>query len=139
MTFDDWLELVPDEIRADSAWKIEAYRLGLFLADLARKDFDVLCKHPKAKEHCDQLLRAASRISANVIEGYSRDTGKARSTFYEYAVGSAREARDWYFKARSVFASAVVTHRIDLCTQIIKLCLTMCANERRRNRRASSE
>jgi four helix bundle protein len=139
MTFDDWMSEGPDEIKLDSAWKIEAYRLALFLADLSWKDFDLVAKHPKAREHSDQLLRAASKISANVIEGYSRDTGKARSTFYEYAVGSARETRDWYFKVRHAMRSTVVEHRIDLCTQIVKLCLTMCANERQKNRRASGD
>ncbi len=36
-------------------------------------------------------------IRANIAEGYSRGTGKDRARFYEYALGSARESRDWYF------------------------------------------
>ncbi|MFQ5594528.1 MAG: four helix bundle protein, partial [Anaerolineae bacterium] len=46
----------------------------------------------------DQLYRALVSISSNIAEGYSRGTGKGRAQFYEYALGSARESRDWYFK-----------------------------------------
>lgn len=137
MTFEEWAESVPSAIREDTVWRIEAYRLSLFLADLAWIDFDALQRKPKAEEHRSQLLRASSRISANIVEGYSRDNGKARATYYEYAVGSTRETRDWYFKVRSLLKPRVVEHRIDLCTQITKLCIRMCSNERKTNRRAS--
>jgi hypothetical protein len=30
MTYDDWEELVPAQIKGDSLWRVEAYRLGLF-------------------------------------------------------------------------------------------------------------
>jgi hypothetical protein len=34
MNYEEWLSGVPEEIRADSLWKVEAYRLALFAADL---------------------------------------------------------------------------------------------------------
>ncbi|MBC7896698.1 MAG: four helix bundle protein, partial [Cytophagaceae bacterium] len=43
-----------------------------------------------------QLLRAVDSISANIAEGYSRFSGRERARFYEIALGSAREAREWY-------------------------------------------
>jgi four helix bundle protein len=52
----------------------------------------------------DQLYEAVGSVSANLAEGYSRGTGKDRARFYEYALGSARESRDWYFKARPFWA-----------------------------------
>ena len=45
----------------------------------------------------DQLYRSLGSIGANLAEGYSRGTGKDRAHFYEYALGSARESRDWYY------------------------------------------
>ena len=73
--------------------------------------------------------------SACIAEGYSRGTGKGRATFYEYALGSAREARDWYYKGRQALIKKVALHRIDLCSQLIRLLITMTSNERRENRR----
>jgi hypothetical protein len=50
----------------------------------------------------------------------------------EYALGSARESRDWYYKSRHVLTELVVEHRVDLCSQIIRLLLTMLPDERHR-------
>lgn len=65
-----------------------------------------------------------------LAEGYSRGTGKDRARFYEYALGSARESRDWYFKGRHILGEAIVVHRIQLITQIIRLLLTMVPQQR---------
>ena len=132
MTYEEWEEGVPEEIRGDTLWSMKAYRLGLFLSDLVWRDADKLLRNPKSRETADQLVRAAGKISACIAEGYTRNTGKARSTFYEYACGSAREARDWYYKSRSVFDAKLIAHRLDLTTQIIRLTLKMIATERRR-------
>ncbi|MFQ6101397.1 MAG: hypothetical protein ACE5OS_09210 [Anaerolineae bacterium] len=43
---------------------------------------------------------------------------------------SARESRDWYFKGRHVVGKSVVSHRLDLLTQIIRLLLTMVPQRR---------
>jgi four helix bundle protein len=135
VNFEDWEARVPAEIREDSLWKMESYRLGLFLSDLAWVDAGKLLKDVRSAGLADQLCRAVSRISSNVAEGYSRGTGKSRSTYYEYALGSTREARDWYYKGRRVLKERVTTHRIDLCTQLTKLLVRMVGNERRENRR----
>jgi four helix bundle protein len=111
---------------------------GAVLSDLAWNDAGKLLLNRRTSAVADQLYRSTGNISSNVSEGYSRNTGKARATYYEYAVGSARESRDWYFKARRVLSIRVVQHRIELCTQIIRLTLRMIANERRSNRRISA-
>ena len=64
------------------------------------------------------LYRSVGSVSANIAEGYSRGTGKDRARFYEYALGSARESRDWYFKARHILGNEVVTHRLSLLTEV---------------------
>jgi four helix bundle protein len=138
MTYDDWERSVPCEIRNDTLWSVESYRLGLFLSDLTWKDVTRLLRDRRTQCIADQLYRAAGNVSSNIGEGYSRGTGKDRARFYEYALGSARESRDWYFKARHVLSTRVVEHRVDLCTQIIRLSLAMVARERRTNRKIAA-
>ena len=135
MTFEDWQLGVPVAITGDSLWKMEAYRIGLFLSDLAWSDGAKLVKELRTRSIADQVCRAAGNISSNIAEGYSRGTGKDRSRFYDYALGSARETRDWYFKARHVLGTKVATHRLDITTQLIKLLIRMSANERKINAR----
>jgi|SRR5450432_990121 len=85
MTFEDWESQVPAELKKDTLWRVEAYRLGLFLSDLAWIDTGKLLLNRRTIAVSDQLFRAAGNISSNVAEGYSRDTGKARAVFYQYA------------------------------------------------------
>jgi four helix bundle protein len=135
VNFEDWEARVPQEIRNDSLWKMHVYRLGLFLFDLAWIDAAKVLKDVRSASLADQLCRAVSRISSNVAEGYSRGTAKARVTYYEYALGSTREARDWYYKGRHVLKDKVTNHRIKLCTDIVKLLIRTIDNEQQKNRR----
>jgi four helix bundle protein len=137
MTYDEWEQTVPPQIKGDTLWRVKAYRLSLFLADLVWADVKAFERSVRTKEVAEQIPRSVWRISACIGEGYSRDTGKARSTYYEYAAGSTRETRDWYHKGRRVIRGEVLQHRLDLCTEVLRLTLTMIANERRTNRRAS--
>src|SRR5262245_61641059 len=121
---------MPAEFKADSLWKMTAYRLALFLGDVGWHDTTKLLQDRRTIALSDQLYRALGSISANLAEGYSRGTGLDRARFYEYALGSAREARDWYYKGRHVLGSDVVEHRIKLITEIIKLVITMIPDQR---------
>ena len=38
MTFDEWIESLPAEIKGDTLWKMEAYRLALFSAEIGWHD-----------------------------------------------------------------------------------------------------
>ena len=38
MTFEDWVAEVPEEIKGDVLWRVEVYRLALFVADLGWHD-----------------------------------------------------------------------------------------------------
>ena len=132
MKYEEWEKTVPEEIRGDSLWKMEAYRLGLFVADLGWHDATKLVQDRRTIGLSDQLYRAIGSISANLAEGYSRGTGKDRARFYEYSLGSAREGRDWYYKGRHILGEAVTRHRLDVLTQIIRLLLTMTPEQRGR-------
>jgi four helix bundle protein len=69
-------------------------------------------------------------LSADIEEGCSRSGGKDRARFYEYALGSAREARGWYYKGRHVLGDAVTAHRMELGSKIIRLILTILPEQR---------
>lgn len=135
VTYEEWEAQVPEEFKRDSLWKMEAYRLGLFLADLAWHDASKLARNRLTLGIADQLFRAASNVSRNISEGYSRGTGKDRARFYKYSLGSVRECRDWYYKARHVLDEAVIQHRVSLCTQLTRLMLKTIPRERSLNQR----
>jgi len=130
MTFAEWTETVPLELKQDPLWRMEVYRLSLFVADLAWPDVTRLIKDKRTISLADQLYRAAGSASANIAEGYGRQSGKDQARYYEYALGSAREARNWYYQSRHVLTDTVALHRIRLLTQIIRLLLTIIPSER---------
>jgi len=130
MTYDEWLASVPLELTRDALWQMSVYRFALFASDLAWQDVGRLVQDKRTISLSDQLYRAVGSISANIAEGYSRQSGRDQARFYEYALGSTREARTWYYQGRHVLSEAVVTHRIRLLTDIIRLLLTMIPTER---------
>ena len=130
MKYDEWLAAVPADIAGDPLWRMEAYRLALFISDIAWPDTCKLMQNHSTLGLSDQLCRATGSISANIAEGYSRQSGKDQARFYEYALGSARESRTWYYQGRYVLAEGVALHRIKLLTSIIRLLMTMIPAER---------
>lgn len=130
MNFNEWVSSLPKDIKDDSLWKMEAYRLALFATEAGWYDVTELMKDKRTHSLSDQLYRSLGSISANIAEGYSHHTGKSRAQYYQYALGSARESRDWYYKAHHILKDEVVNHRITLMTQIIKLLLVMVPQQR---------
>jgi len=127
-----WQRTVPEAITGDPLWRVQAYRLALYAADASWEDTCRLSADPRTRGLADQLYRAMGSIGANIAEGYSRGTGRDRARFYEYALGSAREARDWYYKAHHVLGMPRVEEGLTLLTQIIRLLLTMVPDQRGR-------
>ncbi len=130
MKYEEWEKAVPEEMKRDSLWRMQAYRLGLFLGDLAWHDALRLAQEWRMISLADQLYRAVGSISANLAEGYSRGSGRDRARFYEYALSSAREGRDWYFKSRHALGSAIFQHRLRFLTSLVRLILTMIPQQR---------
>ncbi|SMO38633.1 four helix bundle protein [Gracilimonas mengyeensis] len=132
MKFEEWVQLVPFEIKNDVIWNIEAYQLGLFISDICWKDSESIMSKRRFSL-ADQLYRSVGSISANITEGYSRLSNKEKARFCEIALGSAREARDWYFKSRHILGVQIANERISMLTSIAKLLQTMISNHRIRN------
>ena len=133
MTFSEWESSIPIEIKEDIVWKMEAYRLSLFLSDACWEDTKVILAE-KRFSLADQLYRSVGSISANIIEGYSRRSKKEKARFYEISLGSAREAKDWYFKSRHLLTQEKSYSRIKMITSIIKLLQSMISDQRWKSR-----
>lgn len=101
-------------------------------ADIGWQDVTKLMQDRRTVELSDQLYRAFGSVSANISEGYSRGSRTDRAWFYEYARGSARESRDWYYKGTYVLSGDVLKHRLSVLTQIIRLLLKMVPQQRGR-------
>lgn len=131
MKYAEWLGTVPSEITNDPIWKLEVYRLALFIDDIGWPDVLILSKNNLMWGVADQLHRSLGSISANLTEGYSRSKGLDRARFFEISLGSARESRDWYYKSRHVLSSEVINHRMGLVTHIIGMLTPMIQHQRR--------
>lgn len=130
MNYETWVKSVPKEITGDRLWNVEAYRLALYAADLGWQDVTKLTRDGRTLRLSDQLYRALGSISANIAEGFSKNSPRERAHFYEYALGSARESRGWYYKGRHVLGEQDALERMQLLVQIIRLLLTMVPEQR---------
>lgn len=130
MDYDEWEKSIPEAFRVDSVWKVTAYRRSLYLSDLCWQDLQAQLHDKRTSSIADQLYRSVGSISANLAEGYSRVSGKDRALFYQYSLGSTREARDWYFKARHVLGEEIFNDRVQIITEILRLLITLISHQR---------
>ena len=130
MNYNDWLGAVPESIPNDAVWKMVVYKQALFLGELSWFDVTKLMQDRRRRRVADPLYRSTGSISVNIAEGYSRSSKKDQARYYEYALGSTRETRDWYYKARNTLEQEVSNHRLSICVQIIKQLLKIIPNTR---------
>ncbi|MEW6303326.1 MAG: four helix bundle protein [Verrucomicrobiota bacterium] len=130
MKFNEWLKSVPREFTEDPLWKISVYQMALYATDLGWHDVTCLMRDRRTLDLSSQMYEALGSVAANISEGYSRGSNKDRTRFYEYALGSARESRGWYYKGRHVLGERVTMHRIALLTSITKSLLCIVPDER---------
>jgi len=130
VSYEEWESSVPERLRADPLWSLRVYRTALYAGELGRADAALVARLDEYDHVATQLARATASISANIAEGYSRLGPRDRGRYYEFALGSAREARDWYFKARGALGTEVAEGRMDLHTTLVKI-LTVLARQNR--------
>jgi four helix bundle protein len=82
------------------------------------------------RQSIDQLERSVSSIKATISEGYSKFSGKERARYYETALCSAREAREWYRDLGLWLGTSDAEERGMLLTRVIKI-LTVAIPEER--------
>jgi hypothetical protein len=66
MNYQEWAESVPREITGDPLWRVEAYRLALFVAEVGWHDVTKLMRDQRTRSLSDQLYRALGSVSANI-------------------------------------------------------------------------
>lgn len=82
--------------RREPLSRLRAFQVARALADEGVQDAQELAGNLETRLVAGQLLRALGSVPANLAEGYGRSTGPDRARFFEYALGSARESREWY-------------------------------------------
>src|SRR5687768_17404380 len=112
--------------------RMAVYRLAVGLSASAWSDAVKLDKCAVTRRVATQLYTATGSIRANLSEGYSRSSGADRARLFEYALGSARECRDWYALARPVLGEEIAQLRDAVLVQIIHILLAIIPRERRR-------
>jgi hypothetical protein len=66
MDYSTWEKSVPEAITTDPLWRVEAYRLALFLADLGWNDVTKLMSDRRTLSLADQLYRAVGGIGSQM-------------------------------------------------------------------------
>ena len=74
MNYDEWLKTVPATLSEDVLWKVEAYRLALFLSDMCWSDVIKLAQDKRTLDLSDQqsspkLWRYACARSSHLFHG----------------------------------------------------------------------
>ena len=126
-----WLLQVPRELTGDALWRLPAYRFAVFLAAQTQEDVRSIIADPRTRPLADQLVRAVGSIAVNLAEGYSRSSGRERAHLYEYALGSAREARDWYYQCSIALPAGASQSRLACLTRVIRILTAVIPRERR--------
>ncbi len=118
-----WESSCSPSITSDVLWKLDAYRVTLYLLHLSRIDCQALQRSRAGSGIASQLLRAAGSISANLGEGYSRSTRTDRIRFLSYSLGSARECISWYEALRVLLPEQLIEERLALLARTRSLLL----------------
>jgi four helix bundle protein len=118
--------------RADPLYGLRAFELARSAVEIGTGDAQTLARRAATRLVSGQLLRSVGSITANIAEGYGRGTGADRARFYEYALGSAREAREWYRSAGAVLQAGLVSDRLARLDAIVSLLIGLVRETRTR-------
>ena len=128
LPFADWEKAAGAGLSGDPLWSVQAYRIAQYSVECHTFDRRT---NPRlvAAPAFGQLTRALGSIGANIAEGYSRGSAADRARFYDYALGSTREAISWYNTLHIELGPGVDDRRATLI-QIRRLLLTTLRNSR---------
>lgn len=130
MTYDEWEKSLPDIVRNDVSFRVQAYRLASFLSACAELDTRHVVRDRRFVTSAAQLCDAAGSISANIADGYPRRSGADRARFFEYALTSTAEVKAWYLNTRIPLPPGTLEARYAVLTSITRLLKTMIRSSR---------
>lgn len=132
ITFEDWKANVPDTIRKEGYWQLTAYQKALYLYDLLWQDTERWIRDRRGETLARQTIASADSICANIEEGFGRGFGKQLVYFYTVALGSARETKGHYYRAKALLSIDTLQNRLNLVSEVIALLLTEINRQKRR-------
>ena len=66
MTFEQWEAGISEALKIDRIWRMRAYRLAFYAADVGWTDVNALAADPLTREVGAQLVRALGSVRANL-------------------------------------------------------------------------
>ena len=133
MTYEEWEASAAPRLGRDRLWRMRAYRLACYVGRVGWGDARAVVRDPLARDLGPQLVAALGSIRTNIAEGYSRSGGRDRVRFFEYALGSARESREWYLHAEPLLGESLVAARCEPLEEVIRILLAIIPRERSRS------
>lgn len=133
VNYDEWEATVPQGLRDDTIWRVQAFRLASYLSAVAELDSESIAVDKRLTRSAAQLVDAAGSIPANVIEGYSRLSPKDRIRYYEYALGSANEAKSRYLSLARRLPPPILDARLSTLNSITRFVQKMIRSGRLRS------
>ena len=122
ISFQGWQERAHDTLQHSPLWQSVVYRKAMYLYDLTWEDSRLLAQDFRGKAIAQQLIRSVGSISANLEESYGRGVRTPDSRrILRIALGEARESKGWYLRSHHLLPEEVMTHRLNLLEEIIRL------------------
>jgi four helix bundle protein len=122
----------PDGVSGDRLSRMRVYRLATELVPDAWHDAQKLKQDAVTEKIPAQLYAAVGSILSNLVEGYSRSSGRDRARIFEYGLGSVRETMVWYQLGTPILGEAVVGQRFAKLEEMRRLLLAIIPRERGR-------
>ena len=122
----------PDSDSKDPVARMRVYQLGYKLRSASLEDAEAVVVNPITEKIAGQLYDSVGSITVNIVEGYSRSSGRDRARIFEYALGSARESTEWYRSIAHVLETGLFEDRIAVLNEITRMLLAIIPRERER-------
>ena len=127
----------PDCESSDPVANMRVYQLAYKLRPACLEDAEIIRENAITERIAGQLYTAVGSIPANLVEGYSRSSGRDRARIFEYSLGSARESIEWYRSSEHLLEPAIFHDRIDVLNEIARILIAVIPRERVRTIRPS--
>jgi four helix bundle protein len=134
LSFEEWVETVPNRVKSDPLMKSEYYQLAMYLYDLAWSDCELLMNDLRGREIARQMIRSVESVCANIEEAYGRGIESADALrILRVSLGEMRETRGWYVRSRCLLPEDLLERRLDLIGQVLGKLVNIIAGRRHKS------